>query len=198
MKECKCESIRYQNGDLQYCCLTDVNVNICYFEENGQLTVILAGGFIINTFPSKQLEIHRTATNELSVVDPNGTRFEYLNVPNEEKQAIEMFDKNGGRRKNPDGSIVTLEDMNIIRDENDTVEQIDSAILFSCPGFYVSRSLRKDFGGGLTIRVKNNESNKSWKITVCPEHRVFYVKHYNGTQEKRCFHIDRRCGHLQN
>jgi hypothetical protein len=30
MKECKCESIRYVNGDLQYCCLTDVNVNVSF------------------------------------------------------------------------------------------------------------------------------------------------------------------------
>uniref|UniRef100_A0AC35F7V9 Uncharacterized protein n=1 Tax=Panagrolaimus sp. PS1159 TaxID=55785 RepID=A0AC35F7V9_9BILA len=136
MKECKCESIRYVNGDLQYCCLSDVNVNICYFEENGQLTVTLAGGFIINIFSTKQLEILRTATNEKSIVKPNGTRFEYLNVPNEANQAVEMFEKNGGQRKNPDGSVVTLEEMNTIRNEDDTVVQDDSRILFCCPGFY--------------------------------------------------------------
>uniref|UniRef100_A0A914YJZ0 Uncharacterized protein n=1 Tax=Panagrolaimus superbus TaxID=310955 RepID=A0A914YJZ0_9BILA len=28
MKECKCESLRYPNGDIQYCCLSDVNVNV--------------------------------------------------------------------------------------------------------------------------------------------------------------------------
>uniref|UniRef100_A0AC35FRK0 Uncharacterized protein n=1 Tax=Panagrolaimus sp. PS1159 TaxID=55785 RepID=A0AC35FRK0_9BILA len=71
-------------------------------------------------------------------------------------------------------------------------------ILFCCPDFYVTRSLGEYYGGGVTIRVMNNESNKAWKITVCPEDRFFYVKHYNGAQEKRCFsfHIDNPCYHL--
>uniref|UniRef100_A0AC35G3D3 Uncharacterized protein n=1 Tax=Panagrolaimus sp. PS1159 TaxID=55785 RepID=A0AC35G3D3_9BILA len=62
----------------------------------------------------------------------------------------------------------------------------------------VTRSLDEDYGGGVTIRVNSNEPNKAWKITVCPEHRVFYVKHYNGNQEQRCFYTDRKCDHLKN
>uniref|UniRef100_A0A914PLC6 Uncharacterized protein n=1 Tax=Panagrolaimus davidi TaxID=227884 RepID=A0A914PLC6_9BILA len=198
MKECKCEIFRHKIGDLQYKCSKDFDINVCYFEENGQLTVTLAGGFIINTFPSKQLEIHRTATNEKSIIDPSGTRYEYYNVTNEANQTVKIFDKNGSERQNPDGSTVTLEYMNTSRNKNDTVEQKDSYIKFSCPGFYVSRCLGEDFGGGVAISVKNNESTKAWKINVCPEHCVFYINHYNETQEKRCFHSDRRYDHLKN
>lgn len=155
MKDCGCESIRYDNGDLQYCCLTDVNVNvsfdlnsynltlfyfqICYFEENGQLTVTLPGGYVVNTFQSMQLEIIREQTDEKSIVIPNGIRYEYYTVPNQENQARDkIFNKDEGERRTAEGKEEILVEPVTVRSEKDYVEQYDDHIAFFCPGFTVS------------------------------------------------------------
>uniref|UniRef100_A0AC34FC39 Uncharacterized protein n=1 Tax=Panagrolaimus sp. ES5 TaxID=591445 RepID=A0AC34FC39_9BILA len=199
MKECQCEIIRYDNNDLRYCCLKDVNVNVSYVDENGQITITLPNGYIINTFPSMQLEIHRTETNEKSIVAPDGRRCEYFNFPNGAEHFVDVFvSKDEGQRQYPDGRVEVLENMNTKRNDTDFVQLIENALLFCCPGFFVNRHLDKDFGGGVTVRVLTEDPQKIWKITICPEHRVFYVKHYNGNTNRRCFYTERRCDHLRN
>uniref|UniRef100_A0AC34F605 Uncharacterized protein n=1 Tax=Panagrolaimus sp. ES5 TaxID=591445 RepID=A0AC34F605_9BILA len=155
MKECKCESLRYPNGDIQYCCLNDVNVN--------------------------------------------GKRCEYFNLPNGQEYFVDIIvNEDEGKRQYSDGRIEILENMNTKRNENDFVKLSENTILFCCPGFSVARHLDKDFGGAVTVRVLTEDPQKLWKITICPEHRVFYVKHYNGNTNRRCFYTERRCDHLRN
>uniref|UniRef100_A0A914YZW2 Uncharacterized protein n=1 Tax=Panagrolaimus superbus TaxID=310955 RepID=A0A914YZW2_9BILA len=199
MKECQCELIRYDNNDLRYCCLKDVNVNVSYVDDNGQITVTLPGGYIVNIFPSMQLEIHRSETNEKSIVAPDGRRCEYFNLPNGEERFVDVIaGKDEGQRQFPDGKVEVLQNTNTKRNETDFVQLIENSILFCCPGFFVTRHLDKDFGGAVTVRVLTNDPSKTWKITICSEHRVFYVKHYNGNNSRRCFYTERRCDHLRN
>uniref|UniRef100_A0A914PC47 Uncharacterized protein n=1 Tax=Panagrolaimus davidi TaxID=227884 RepID=A0A914PC47_9BILA len=68
MKECKCEIFRDENGDIEYKCLKDFNVQIYSYRKTGKIQITFPDEIILTTYQSKKLDIIRGKTNEKSII----------------------------------------------------------------------------------------------------------------------------------
>uniref|UniRef100_A0A914PGY0 RING-type domain-containing protein n=1 Tax=Panagrolaimus davidi TaxID=227884 RepID=A0A914PGY0_9BILA len=179
MKECNCEIFRYGTGDLEYKCSKDFDINI-YSGDKIQIT--LTDEIMITINPSSQFEILRQKTEDESIVLPNGKRFEYFyqGIRNGRKEFFVETPREGTFRSN-----------------EDFVQQDVNCIKFCFPKFTINRSLRNGESVKVTIRVYTNDSNKSLKIKICPEHQSFYVEHIFEKKINRCTNSEFLCDHLQ-
>uniref|UniRef100_A0A914QQD9 RING-type domain-containing protein n=1 Tax=Panagrolaimus davidi TaxID=227884 RepID=A0A914QQD9_9BILA len=172
MKECKCEILRYETGDLQYNCKKGFDINICSYEKTGRIQIIFPDEITVKTYKSKRLVIIRGKTNKISTVDPNGKLFEYYS------ERKEFF--------------ITTE--KTFRSNEGLVRQDKNCIKFCFPKFIVKRSLEN---GKVTILVYTSDPNKSLKIQICPEHQSFFVEHSLGNKISRCTNSEFLCDHLR-
>uniref|UniRef100_A0A914QQV2 RING-type domain-containing protein n=1 Tax=Panagrolaimus davidi TaxID=227884 RepID=A0A914QQV2_9BILA len=157
MKECKCKIFRDETGDLEYKCWKDFDIKICSYKKTGKIQILFPNEIIVTIYQSKRLEIIRGKTNDKSIVNPNGERFEFK-----------------------------TQNMGDFRSDEDFVRQNKNFIKFWFPEFTILRSLKNGENGKVTICVYTNGSNKSMKIQICPEHQSFFVEHLFEKKRTRC------------
>uniref|UniRef100_A0A914PKE1 Uncharacterized protein n=1 Tax=Panagrolaimus davidi TaxID=227884 RepID=A0A914PKE1_9BILA len=191
-ENCKCEIVKYKTSDSQYNCLKDFDVNIYSCLKNDRITVILPNEFIVKISRSKKLVILRQKTNEKSIVTPDGTRYEYFNVPNDSHQNINIIYPGQQYQRNLQG----IEKPLTIRSDEDFVRTDKNRTKFCFLGFTVKQSLFSLNGIRITIRVYTKDSNKSMRIRICPEHQSFFVVHLLENKINRCTSSEFLCEHL--
>uniref|UniRef100_A0AC35EV75 Uncharacterized protein n=1 Tax=Panagrolaimus sp. PS1159 TaxID=55785 RepID=A0AC35EV75_9BILA len=181
IKECKCEIFQYETGKLQYKCLKDFDINICSYEKTGNIQIIFPNEIIVKTFQSKRLDIIRGKTNEKSIVDSNGKRFEHFYQ---------------GMRNGIKEFLVKTPNKGFFRSNDDFVRQDVNRIKFCFSKFTIKRSLKNEENGKIIIRVFTNDPKKSLKIQICPEHQSFFIEHFFEIKITRCTNSGFLCNHL--
>uniref|UniRef100_A0A914Q744 Uncharacterized protein n=1 Tax=Panagrolaimus davidi TaxID=227884 RepID=A0A914Q744_9BILA len=126
-------------------------------------------------------EIIRGKTDDKSIVNPNGERFEYFH------QVMQ-----NGRKE----YLITTQNMGGFRSNEDYIPQNVNRIKYNFPKFTIKRSLKNDESGKVTIRVCTNDPNISLKIKICREHQSFFVEHLFEKKITRCTNSEFLCEHL--
>uniref|UniRef100_A0AC35GYG0 RING-type domain-containing protein n=1 Tax=Panagrolaimus sp. PS1159 TaxID=55785 RepID=A0AC35GYG0_9BILA len=182
MTVCQCEIIRYEIGYFQYKCLKNFNVQIYSLYRTDKIQINLTDEILVTIHSSRLLEILREKTEEKSIVNSKGERFEYF------YQGMQNWQKK---------FLVESQNKGTFRSNEDYVRQDVKCIQFCFPKFTIKRSFKNSENGKVTVSVYTNDPDKSLKIKICPGHQSFYVEHLYEKKITRCTNSEFLCVHLQ-
>uniref|UniRef100_A0A7E4V5L7 Apoptosis-stimulating of p53 protein 1 n=1 Tax=Panagrellus redivivus TaxID=6233 RepID=A0A7E4V5L7_PANRE len=202
---CGCETLLVNNHDYhQYCAFeTPVHIFMAPFTESNRAITITVDNVRINSFPSKQLELHRLDSSDKTIIKDSNERYEYFYSAESNAPIIEVFNGNTGRRQNRDGTMTNIAGtgQTAIRADGSYCIVENEKMTFKHQWFDLSRSTNKNFGGGFRLAVYESASDRYLQVSVCPEHSVVVVKHVKKVncqdQKELCTGHHSQCQHLK-